>query len=170
MLIAKITFHKRPFASGGFYTNAHLFFWGFTNTVYASRTSEDGFTHLGRHLWKNSCLMLVLVWFCPSFYDLVLIQTVIELFGTVHYRSERAVAWLIAAKLNFANFLPVLLLKKPPSFYNKLASLEATLDWNYDWQWPTILAGVKCRANIATGESSQAITPFHFFDNSNFHH
>ena len=24
-------------------------------------------------------------------------------------------------------------------------------------------------ANIATGETSQAITPFHFFDNSNFH-
>ena len=24
--------------------------------------------------------------------------------------------------------------------------------------------------NIATGETSQAITPFHFFDNSNFHH
>ena len=24
--------------------------------------------------------------------------------------------------------------------------------------------------NIATGEMSQAITPFHFFDNSNFHH
>ena len=24
--------------------------------------------------------------------------------------------------------------------------------------------------NIATGETSQAITPFHFFDNFNFHH
>ena len=24
--------------------------------------------------------------------------------------------------------------------------------------------------NIATGETSQAITPFHFFDNLNFHH
>ena len=24
--------------------------------------------------------------------------------------------------------------------------------------------------NMATGETSQAITPFHFFDNSNFHH
>ena len=24
--------------------------------------------------------------------------------------------------------------------------------------------------NIATGETSQDITPFHFFDNSNFHH
>ena len=36
---------------------------------------------------------------------------------------------------------------------------------------------IKCRRrvwathqNIATGETSQAITPFHFFDNSNFHH
>ena len=27
-----------------------------------------------------------------------------------------------------------------------------------------------CTKNIATGETSQAITPFHFFDNFNFHH
>ena len=26
------------------------------------------------------------------------------------------------------------------------------------------------KQNIATGETSQAITPFHFFVNSNFHH
>ena len=26
------------------------------------------------------------------------------------------------------------------------------------------------QVNIATGETSQAITPFHFFDNFNFHH
>ena len=35
-----------------------------------------------------------------------------------------------------------------------------------DLQAVTLLHTVK----IATGETSQAITPFHFFDNLNFHH
>ena len=32
------------------------------------------------------------------------------------------------------------------------------------------IENMKYKINIATGETSQAITPFHFFDNFNFHH
>ena len=35
---------------------------------------------------------------------------------------------------------------------------------------PILLSHPQRKKNIATGETSQAITPFHFFDNFKFHH
>ena len=37
----------------------------------------------------------------------------------------------------------------------------------WEVSWETLLPSEE---NIATGETSQAITPFHFFDIINFHH
>ena len=53
--------------------------------------------------------------------------------------------------------------KRDKAAVNMIISVIKYLKKNSNLKW------IK-EENIATGETSQAITPFHFFDNFNFHH
>ena len=54
----------------------------------------------------------------------------------------------------------------PASQTFKIVSIENS----FHHQSENTFANMAKRENIATGETSQDITPFHFFNNFNFHH
>ena len=57
-----------------------------------------------------------------------------------------------------------------PTFYQPTQHTEGKQDITFFLLQTTEVRKLQSVKNIATGETSQAITSFHFFDNFNFHH
>ena len=61
----------------------------FRYAVLLSRPSKDGFARLDGRLGKIARLTPVFLKFCPSFYDLVQVQSVSEMLSKVNYVATR---------------------------------------------------------------------------------